>query len=70
MVTDGEIPMPSKAVQDQLKGAIQDLGLEVHGLMVSSQASRVMDEICTHIHVFKAWDTVRDKRDRREYQPY
>jgi hypothetical protein len=38
MVTDGEIPMPDKSILDTIKGMHDSKGLEVHGLLVASQA--------------------------------
>ena len=58
MVTDGEIPSPSKELLDDLAEASEELGLEVHGLLVSSQASEAMQKLCTHLHLFKSWSVV------------
>jgi hypothetical protein len=58
MVTDGEIAPPSQALLDALADAREDLGLEVHGLLVSSQVSESMKALCTHLHVFKSWNAV------------
>lgn len=59
MVTDGEIPSPSKDVQERLKAAHDSMGLEVHGLLVGGRESQAMKEFATHLHVFKAWDAVK-----------
>ncbi len=37
MVTDGEIPVPDEVIPATIKSMSQDKGLEVHGLLVSSQ---------------------------------
>lgn len=58
MVTDGEIAPPSQKLLDALAKANEDLGLEVHGLLVSSQVSESMQKLCTHLHVFKSWSKV------------
>jgi hypothetical protein len=58
MVTDGEIPNPSKELLQDLADATEELGLEVHGLLVSSQASEAMQKLCTHLHLFKSWSVV------------
>jgi hypothetical protein len=58
MVTDGEIAPPKQELLDDLAKAHEDLGLEVHGLLVSSQVSESMQKLCTHLHVFKSWSAV------------
>ncbi|KAA6415263.1 MAG: hypothetical protein FRX49_13645 [Trebouxia sp. A1-2] len=64
MVTDGEIPRPSEWVKKDLKAAVDDLGLEIHGLLVGQQDSTpAMQDICTHLHVFKSWSAVGGKRN-------
>lgn len=63
MVTDGEIPTPSDWVKRDLKKAVEEKGLEVHGLMVGQQDSTpAMEQFCTHLHVFKSWSAVGGKR--------
>ena len=64
MVTDGEIPRPCEWVKKDLKAAVDDLGLEVHGLLVGQQDTTLaMQDICTHLHVFKSWSAVGGKRN-------
>lgn len=58
MVTDGEIAPPNQKLLDNIAEAHDDLGLEVHGLIVSSQVSDSMEKLCTHLHVFKSWTAV------------
>lgn len=58
MVTDGEISPPSEELMAQLARAQEDLGLEIHGLLVSSRASDPMQRLCTHLHMFKSWTAV------------
>ncbi|KAI8470513.1 MAG: hypothetical protein J3K34DRAFT_454053 [Monoraphidium minutum] len=58
MVTDGEINPPSQDLLDALSAAHEDMGLEVHGLLVSSRASDAMAALCTHLHLFKSWTAV------------
>eukprot|EP00878_Enallax_costatus_P047081 GHUV01057462.1.p1 GENE.GHUV01057462.1~~GHUV01057462.1.p1 ORF type:complete len:525 (+),score=160.82 GHUV01057462.1:163-1737(+) len=58
MVTDGEIAPPNQKLLDEIAKAHDDLGLEVHGLIVSSQVSDSMEKLCTHLHVFKSWTAV------------
>jgi hypothetical protein len=58
MVTDGEINPPSEALLDALAVAQEDMGLEVHGLLVSSRANETMTKLCTHLHLFKSWTAV------------
>jgi uncharacterized protein with von Willebrand factor type A (vWA) domain len=55
MVTDGEISPPDERLIEKIKQANEDLGLEVHGLLVSSEISEPMKKLCTHLHVFKSW---------------
>lgn len=62
MVTDGEIPPPSEHVASRLKEAKESLGLEVHGLLVGRHASDALAEFASHIHTFKAWDSVAGRR--------
>lgn len=63
MVTDGEIPTPSEWVKKDLKKAVEEQGLEVHGLMVGQQDSTpAMEQFCTHLHVFKSWSAIGGKR--------
>ncbi|GBF88932.1 hypothetical protein Rsub_01431 [Raphidocelis subcapitata] len=58
LVTDGEINPPSEELMSSLSKAQDDLGLEVHGLLVSSRANETMQKLCTHLHVFKSWTAV------------
>jgi uncharacterized protein with von Willebrand factor type A (vWA) domain len=58
LVTDGEINPPSEELLTSLAKAQDDLGLEVHGLLVSSRANETMQKLCTHLHVFKSWTAV------------
>jgi uncharacterized protein with von Willebrand factor type A (vWA) domain len=58
MVTDGEIAPPRQELLDEIARAHEDMGLEVHGLLVSSQVSESMQKLCTHLHVFKSWSVV------------
>ncbi|MEW5311330.1 MAG: hypothetical protein WDW38_003056 [Sanguina aurantia] len=64
MVTDGEIPDPSDDIVDQIRSANKEFALEVHGLMVSSNVSKAMNKLCTHIHVFKSWTSVGGKENQ------
>ena len=64
MVTDGEIPMPSKTIRDQLETAKEELGLEVHGLMVGrSDTTPAMEAFCSHLHVFQSWGVLNTSRN-------
>ena len=58
MVTDGEINPPSEDLLAALDAAREELGLEVHGLLVSGRASDAMQRLCTDLHVFKSWTAV------------
>lgn len=58
MVTDGEINPPSEDLLAALAAAREDLGLEVHGLLVSGRASEPMQRLCTGLHMFKSWTAV------------
>ena len=58
MVTDGEIPQPDESLLDLINYMHQEKGLEVHGLMVSSNPSDAMQKLCTHLHMFKSWTAV------------
>jgi uncharacterized protein with von Willebrand factor type A (vWA) domain len=58
MVTDGEIAPPKQELLDDIARAHEEMGLEVHGLLVSSQVSESMQKLCTHLHVFKSWSKV------------
>lgn len=58
MVTDGELAAPSDELLQQLKEGQEELGLEVHGLVVSSKVSEAMQKLCTHLHVFRSWTVV------------
>ena len=64
MVTDGEIPMPKKKIRDQLETAREELGLEVHGLMVGrSDTTPAMEAFCSHLHVFQSWGVLNTSRN-------
>lgn len=58
MVTDGEIRPPSDELLERLTAVNEDRGVELHGLLVSSQINDVMKNICTKLHVFKSWKAV------------
>ena len=70
MVTDGEIPPPNPEVSSRLARAKEELGLQVHGLLVggrgSNNSNSANDEpisegmaaICSRVHVFKSWSAV------------
>jgi uncharacterized protein with von Willebrand factor type A (vWA) domain len=58
MVTDGEVAPPSDDLLAALSRAKAELGLEVHGLVVSSQKSEAMERLCTRVHTFKSWSAV------------
>lgn len=45
----------------RLKRAIEDLGLEVHGVIVGNDTTQVMKDLCTHLHVFKSWTAVSER---------
>ena len=63
MVTDGEIPEPDTTVLERLQKAKEDMGLEVHGLLVGQHdRPQVMDDLCTHLHVFKSWSSVKSTK--------
>jgi len=69
VVTDGELPPPSADVGARLARAKEDLGLQVHGLLVGSSGGRSRDEpisegvaaICSRVHVFRSWSSVGGK---------
>lgn len=46
------------------RSANKEFALEVHGLMVSSNVSKAMNKLCTHIHVFKSWTSVGGKENQ------
>ncbi|GAB4822634.1 hypothetical protein N2152v2_009680 [Parachlorella kessleri] len=58
IVTDGEVPPCGPDVMAKLEDAEQRLGLEVHGLLVGRKVTATMEDLCTHIHVFKSWTAV------------
>lgn len=58
MVTDGEIPRPRQSLLDDLKRCNEDLGLEVHGLLVGKNITEPMEELCTQLHQFKSWSVL------------
>ena len=41
-----------------LRAAVDELGLEVHGVIVGNTVTKVMEDLCTHLHVFKSWTAV------------
>ena len=56
-------PDPGSALtrQAQLpmcRSAYDELGLEVHGLLVGRNVTEPMKKLCTHLHVFKSWSAV------------
>lgn len=63
-MTDGEIPRPSQHVAEKLKLAKESLGLEVHGLLVGRHASEALSEFASHVHTFKAWDSIHQPARR------
>lgn len=67
MVTDGEIPPPNQDIMNQLKAAEENLGLEVHGLLVGRKVTEAMEQLCTHLHVFKSWSAVGSNPDYSNY---
>lgn len=60
MVTDGEIPPPNEDILNKLNRAKEEMGLSIHGLLVSKRVTDPMKELCTDIHVFKSWNVVDD----------
>ena len=63
MVTDGEIPDADKGIQQRLKKAGEDLGLKVHGLLVGRREdSSAIENFCTNVHHFTAWNAVDSGR--------
>lgn len=58
MVTDGEIPRPRESLLEDLKRCNEDLGLEVHGLLVGNEITPQMKDLCTQLHLFKSWSAV------------
>lgn len=58
MVTDGEINHPHQDILDRLQLAHDDLGLDVHGLLVGSRITDPMKALCNELHVFKSWSAV------------
>lgn len=61
MVTDGEIPRPRESLLADVRRCKDDLGLEVHGLLVGNDVTAAMEDLCTHLHVFKSWGVVRGR---------
>ncbi|CAD7700910.1 unnamed protein product [Ostreobium quekettii] len=59
MVTDGEIPLPDDYILKQIEKAREEMGLEVHGLLVGDRHSPPMEALCSHLHVFRSWDAVK-----------
>lgn len=67
-VSDGEIPYASQDIKARLSAAREELDLQVHGLLVGQpHATAAMNELCTHLHIFKSWDAAgaRSKSDGR-----
>ena len=62
MVTDGEIPAPDEGILSKLQHARENLGLEVHGLIVGDSDSKEMQTLCSHLHYFRSWDVVGGRR--------
>lgn len=58
MVTDGEIPRPRENLLEDVKGLTEELGLEVHGLLVGADITPPMRDLCTQLHLFKSWSAV------------
>jgi len=58
MVTDGEIPQPDDTILATIRQQHELMGLEVHGLLVSSNTSDQMKALCTHLHTFRSWTAV------------
>jgi uncharacterized protein with von Willebrand factor type A (vWA) domain len=58
MVTDGEIRPPSEHLLQRVKEAHDEMGLQVHGLLVGTQTTQAMKDLCTHLHTFKSWSVV------------
>ena len=71
VVTDGELPPPSPDVGARLARAKEELGLQVHGLLVGGRSSSSsggkgskepisegVAAICSSVHVFKSWSAV------------
>eukprot|EP01025_Chloroclados_australasicus_P035095 TRINITY_DN3582_c1_g1_i7.p1 TRINITY_DN3582_c1_g1~~TRINITY_DN3582_c1_g1_i7.p1 ORF type:complete len:684 (-),score=104.20 TRINITY_DN3582_c1_g1_i7:184-2196(-) len=61
VVSDGEFYDPNKQITEKLKELQATKGLEVHGLVLNKELRPAMKNICTHIHMFKAWDVVGAK---------
>lgn len=57
LVTDGELPRPEKATLTAIQNASENLGLEVHGVLLGDRL-KPMQDICTHLHSFKSWYAV------------
>jgi len=62
MVTDGEIPPPREGLLRDVARLHDDVGLEVHGLLVGSHVTPAMEQLCTHLHVFKSWSAVGGRK--------
>lgn len=60
MVTDGEICPPDDDIMQRLAHAHEEMGLEVHGLLVGRDdgGSQAIKDICTHVHQFESWTAV------------
>lgn len=59
MVTDGEIQPPKQRILEQVADFHERLGLEVHGLLVGTQVTQAMEDLCTSIHMFRSWSAVK-----------
>ena len=59
MVTDGEIAPPSETLLERIHMAVEEMELEVHGLIVSDRESPAMTKLCTDIHIFQSWAVLR-----------
>lgn len=58
MVTDGEINHAHEDIRNRLRAAQENLGLQIHGLLVGSRITDPMKELCTELHLFKSWTAV------------
>lgn len=59
MVTDGEIPQPNEDILHKLQVAHEEMGLNVHGLLVGRNVTDPMKALCHKLHVFKSWSAVQ-----------
>ena len=58
IVTDGEMRIPLELILDDIRKMHEELGLEIHGLLVGNSQSDAMEAVCSHLHVFEAWNKV------------